>query len=237
MLKKTWWLLTIVAVVVFGWSALGQSPLPEGPGRDLVLRHCVACHDIGLVTRERLSRENWDRIISEMERYGMRVTPPERSQILSYLATHFAPAAATAPPAAPPPTAAAPVDGRAVFNNCVGCHQPTGAGIAGRFPPLARHVPDILGARGGREWIIQAVLYGLQGPITVRGVRYNAVMPGFAHLSNAELAAVLNFISTQWGNAFPARQAAFTAAEVEAQRARVMTPAQVHTARQRLGLR
>lgn len=82
------------------------------------------------------------------------------------------------------------------------------------------------------------MLYGLRGPITVRGVRYpGGVMPAFAHLSNAELAAVLNFISTQWGNAFPAGQTAFTAAEIQAQRARVMTAQQVHAARQRLGLR
>jgi mono/diheme cytochrome c family protein len=237
MLKKTWWLLSIIVVAMFGWSALSQSQLPEGPGRDLVGRKCAECHDIGLVTRERLSRENWDRMITEMQRYGMRVTPQERSQILDYLATHFAPAAAAAAPTATALAATAPADGRAVFNNCVGCHQPTGAGITGRFPPLARHVPDILRAPGGREWIIQAVLYGLQGPITVRGVRYNAVMPAQAHLSNAELAAVLNFISTQWGNAFPPGQAAFTAAEIQAQRARVLTPQQVHAARQRLGLR
>jgi mono/diheme cytochrome c family protein len=234
MLKKTWWLLSVIVVAAFGWLAQSQSQLPEGPGRDLVIRKCADCHAIDLVTRERLSRGDWDRVITEMQRFGMRVTPQERSQILDYLATHFAPAAA---PAAPPPAAAAPADGRAVFNNCVGCHQPTGAGITGRFPPLARHVPDILRAPGGREWIIQVLLYGLQGPITVRGVRYNAVMPAHAHLSNAELAAVLNFISTQWGNAFPPRQTAFTAAEIQAQRARVMTPHQVHAARQRLGLR
>ncbi|WP_299430222.1 cytochrome c [uncultured Meiothermus sp.] len=127
--------------------------------------------------------------------------------------------------------------GAALYQQCQGCHQPNGAGIRGVFPPLAGHVPEILAARGGRVWIIQMMLYGLSGEITVGGVRYMGVMPGYRHLSDADLAALLNHISTQWGNRFPTGQRPFTAAEVQAQRAKTMTAAQVNAARRALGLR
>ncbi|RDI96439.1 cytochrome C552 [Meiothermus sp. QL-1] len=219
------------------WFGLGQSALPEGPGRDLVLQKCQTCHEIGFVTRERQTRERWDAIITEMQAYGMRITPEERAIILDYLATHLAPGAQA--PARPPAQAQAQagVSGAQVYNNCVGCHQANGAGIPGVFPPLAGHVPNILAARGGREWLVQMMLYGLQGQITVRGSNYNGIMPAYAQLSDAEIAAVLNYISTQWGNAFPSGQGPFTEAEVRAQRGKNLSPQQVHAARQQLGLR
>ncbi len=118
-----------------------------------------------------------------------------------------------------------------LYAQCQGCHQPTGAGIPGVFPPLAGHVPEILSAKGGREYLIQ------QGQITVKGAKYQGVMPAYAQLKDEDIAALLNHISTQWGNKFPAGQQAFTAAEVKAQRAKTMTAAQVLEARNKLGLK
>jgi mono/diheme cytochrome c family protein len=127
--------------------------------------------------------------------------------------------------------------GPVLYQQCQGCHQPNGAGIPGVFPPLAGHVPDILAAKGGRPWLIQVLLWGMSGEIAVKGVKYNGVMPGYRQLGDAEIAALLNHISTQWGNKFPAGQKPFTPAEVRAQRAKTLTPAQVNTARKALGLK
>lgn len=218
------------------WFALSQNTLPEGPGRELVLQKCQTCHEIGFVSRERLTRERWDGILTEMQGYGLRLTPEERASILEYLATRLAPGAATPTPPAQTP-AAASANGAQVYNNCVGCHQANGAGVPGVFPPLAGHIPDLLAAKGGREWLIQAVLYGLQGSISVKGLNYNGLMPAYPQLSDAEIAAVLNHIATQWGNAFPAGQSAYTAAEVQALRGKNLTPQQVLAAREKLGLR
>ena len=124
-----------------------------------------------------------------------------------------------------------------LYAQCQGCHQPTGAGVPGVFPPLAGHVSEILEAKGGREVLIQVLLYGLQGQITIKGQRYSGVMPAYAQLKDEEIAALLNHISTQWGNKFPAGQKAFTAEEVKAQRAKPMTAAQVLEARNKLGLK
>ncbi|GEM83040.1 c-type cytochrome [Meiothermus hypogaeus] len=227
-----WVILLALAAL---WVGLGQNALPEGPGRELVLQKCQTCHEIGFVTRERQTRERWDSLISEMQGYGLKVTPEERATILDYLATRLAPGAAAPAPAQPQATT--PTAGASVYNNCIGCHQATGAGIPGAFPPLAGHVPEILAARGGREWLIQVMLYGLQGQISVKGASYNGIMPGYGQLSNAEIAAVLTHIATQWGNALPAGQAAFTEAEVQAQRGKNLTAQQVLSTRQQLGLR
>ena len=124
-----------------------------------------------------------------------------------------------------------------LYAQCQGCHQPTGAGIPGVFPPLAGYVPEILGAKGGRGYLIQSLLYGFQGQITVKGAKYQGGMPAYAHLKDKDIAALLNHISTQWGNKFPAGQKAFTAEEVKAQRAKTMTAAQVLEARNKLGLK
>ncbi|RLA28999.1 MAG: hypothetical protein DRR15_16715, partial [Gammaproteobacteria bacterium] len=64
--------------------------------------------------------------------------------------------------------------GEAVFlANCAACHQPTGQGLPGAFPPLAQS--DFL--LGNRQEVMQAALFGLSGPITVNGQDYNGVMP------------------------------------------------------------
>ena len=87
--------------------------------------------------------------------------------------------------------------GEAVYNaNCAACHQPNGQGLAGAFPPLAGS--DYL--QGNREDVIGAALFGLEGPITVNGVEYNAVMPSLGHLPDEDLAAAITYVFGSWGN-------------------------------------
>ena len=80
--------------------------------------------------------------------------------------------------------------------NCAACHQPTGLGLAGAFPPLAES--DFL--KGDRKAVMSAALFGLSGPITVNGVEYNGVMPSMGHLPNDDLAAALTYVFGAWGN-------------------------------------
>lgn len=127
--------------------------------------------------------------------------------------------------------------GATVYQQCQGCHQPTGVGIPSVFPPLAGHIPEILAAKGGRVWLIHNMLHGQAGAITVKGQNYNGAMPAYAQLSDQQLADVLNHVATQWGNKFPAGQNPFTPAEIKAERAKTMNAAQVNAARKALGLK
>jgi mono/diheme cytochrome c family protein len=87
--------------------------------------------------------------------------------------------------------------GAEVYGTCTACHMPTGLGLANAFPPLA-----------GSEWVIgrvevpiALVLHGMQGEVTVKGATYNSVMtPWGAMFSDQEIANVVTYIRSQWGN-------------------------------------
>ena len=89
--------------------------------------------------------------------------------------------------------------GKKIFSaNCATCHQMSGTGVAGQYPPLAGSEY----VNGGTKRLGMIVLKGLQGPLTVKGVQYGtAVMqPWDKTLSDAKIADVLTFIRQEWGN-------------------------------------
>jgi mono/diheme cytochrome c family protein len=69
----------------------------------------------------------------------------------------------------------------------------------------------------GRDIVLaQIVLHGLQGSVSVASVTYSGAMPGFGtQLSDSEIASVLTYIRSQWGN----RSGSVEASTVKAQRA------------------
>lgn len=79
---------------------------------------------------------------------------------------------------------------------CASCHQANGKGDGTRFPPLAGS--DWV--TGDKKRLIQVVVHGLSGPITVNGVGYNEAMPANGYLSDRQLAAILSYIRKSWGN-------------------------------------
>ena len=134
--------------------------------------------------------------------------------------------------------ALAQADGAKLYAQCAGCHQPNGQGIPGAFPPLAGHVAEILSKQGGREYLIKVLLWGLQGQIEVKGMKYNGVMSAFNGWKDEEIAAVLNHIATAWGDDKKVKDfKPFTAEEVKKLRAQKLTPQQVLEERKKLGLK
>ncbi|MCX7848788.1 cytochrome c [Thermus sp.] len=107
--------------------------------------------------------------------------------------------------------------------NCQSCHQATGQGLPGAFPPLT-HLDKVVQAKGGREYLVHVVLYGLQGPLTVEGKAYNGVMPPFRQLKDQEVAELLNHVLTAFAKS---KAKAFTAEEVKALRAKPLSPQDV----------
>src|SRR6185369_9548380 len=84
---------------------------------------------------------------------------------------------------------------------CSPCHQETGLGNVGQAPPLA-----------GSEWanapgagrVIRIAQTGLIGPIKVKGTEWNLVMPPMgATATDEELAAILSYVRSSWGNKAP----------------------------------
>jgi cytochrome c6 len=84
------------------------------------------------------------------------------------------------------PYAARAADGKALFaKNCAACHQAKGQGIAGAFPPLAGSAF----VQGATDDVAAVLLKGRGG------------MPDFSSAMNdEEIAAVLSFVRSSWGN-------------------------------------
>lgn len=99
--------------------------------------------------------------------------------------------------------AAKPVDlmvlGKRTFNNCTQCHQASGAGIPGAFPPL-----DGTEMVSGPPHVLAAILlHGLHGPVQVKGQTFNGDMPAWGQLSDEEIAGVLTYVRASWSNKSP----------------------------------
>lgn len=87
--------------------------------------------------------------------------------------------------------------GKNVFTNtCLACHQANGEGVPNAFPPLA--ASDYL-AKNDVSNIIDIIVHGKTGEITVNGKTYNGVMPAQS-LTDEEVANVLTYIYANWGN-------------------------------------
>ena len=104
--------------------------------------------------------------------------------------------------------AAAPdpmVIGKRVFTqNCIVCHQQTGLGVAGQFPPLAGSEWVLSQDWHGDNHIVEIVLHGFQGAVTVKGQQFNNVMaPWGKVLKDEQIAAVLTYVRNEWGNKAP----------------------------------
>lgn len=88
--------------------------------------------------------------------------------------------------------------GKALYaGTCSVCHQDSGAGLPGVFPPLAKS--DYLSARKPAD-LIRIVLSGLSGPIQVNGQHYDSVMPPMSQLTDDEIANILTYVRNSWGN-------------------------------------
>jgi mono/diheme cytochrome c family protein len=104
--------------------------------------------------------------------------------------------------------------GQQVYNTvCFACHQPTGQGLPGMFPPVAssdwvnKPKPDRL---------IRMVLHGFMGPITINGKPFTSpaplMPPQGAALSDDQIANVLTYVRNSFGN----KASAVTPSEVKA---------------------
>ena len=86
--------------------------------------------------------------------------------------------------------------GKAVYrDNCALCHQTGAQGLAGQFPRLAGRIAAIAATPAGREYLIEVLLNGMAGRITVDDTPIQGVMPSFRTLSDVQIAAVLSYLA------------------------------------------
>ncbi len=225
--------ILLLSLLVLAPALAQLTELPPGPGRDLAFTKCQQCHDLGYVLDSAgLDREGWKDLILSMMDAGLELTDEEFATLLDYFSTYMG----ENPP--PPPEEATEqikkdVAGIDVFKKaCVACHGENGQGVPGAFPPLAEN-PYLF---KDRTYPALVVLFGLEGPIEVKGQTYNGLMPSFAYLSDEEIAAVVAFIRNNFGNEKlrPEGFKDLTPEEVKALRQKNLQAKDVHAVREKL---
>ncbi|MCC5927971.1 MAG: cytochrome c [Cyclobacteriaceae bacterium] len=87
--------------------------------------------------------------------------------------------------------------GKMVYNMfCRSCHQADGTGSPGMYPPL----DGTETVNGDKERLIRIILEGQSGPIVVKGEHYNNEMPKMDYLTDQQIADVLTWVRTNFGN-------------------------------------
>jgi nitrite reductase (NO-forming) len=132
----------------------------------------------------------------------IKATGPTREDLVSAKQADRPYAGGGAPiaPAAPAEPVGEPAVamGKGTYDRiCAACHQATGLGVPGTFPPLAKS--DYL-ASTAKAKLIDHVVHGLQGPITVLGQPYDGQMPPLGFLTDDEIAGVLTYVRSSFGN-------------------------------------
>jgi mono/diheme cytochrome c family protein len=86
--------------------------------------------------------------------------------------------------------------GAEIFSSvCAACHEAKGEGVVGIAPPLAQNLKDALAKAEGRAYVAQVLAHGLSGKIETQGQILIGAMPAQGDFSDAELAAVANYLA------------------------------------------
>ena len=87
--------MRVFAIGIFGlalasplWSA-AQDNLPDGAGKDVLLKMCVNCHGVDRVTGAQYSRKMWVGVVDDMVNRGAEGSDDEISTLVAYLARNF----------------------------------------------------------------------------------------------------------------------------------------------------
>jgi mono/diheme cytochrome c family protein len=103
--------------------------------------------------------------------------------------------------------------GKKVYEQyCLTCHQVDGSGVPRMNPPLIK-TSYVLGEK---STLIQVVLKGLEASVPIDDEYYSNNMPPHDFLKDQEIADVLTYVRSNFGN----KASAVTAAEVKAERAK-----------------
>ena len=77
--------------VLVAYLVKQHGPLPDGPGKEILLNICTRCHDLQRVRRERRSAEGWLEILDAMLNEGAPLSEQDLPVLLRYLARNFGP--------------------------------------------------------------------------------------------------------------------------------------------------
>lgn len=99
------------------------SVLPEGPGKQVVLKSCTSCHNVRIAISKRGNEDDWAQVISQMIGRGANISDDDADTIVEYLAKHFGPSAPKPEEPAPPAQGSEPAHSPAPPSASAGTDQ------------------------------------------------------------------------------------------------------------------
>ena len=81
--------LVVVVLLAGAARAAGQDSFPDGPGKDVTVRVCGACHSASRSAAVRLTRGGWQAVIAKMVSLGAKGSDTELAAVLDYLSANF----------------------------------------------------------------------------------------------------------------------------------------------------
>ena len=79
----------VVVLLACAARAAGQDSFPDGPGKDITVRVCGACHSASRSAAVRLTRGGWQDVIAKMVSLGAKGSDTELAAVLDYLSANF----------------------------------------------------------------------------------------------------------------------------------------------------
>src|SRR6476659_3708286 len=79
--------LAVLVLAAGGTRAYAQ--LPDGPGKDVVVKVCGTCHEPARAAALRLTREGWEQTVADMRWRGAKGTDEEFAAVIEYLVANF----------------------------------------------------------------------------------------------------------------------------------------------------
>jgi cytochrome c5 len=66
-----------------------HGPLPDGPGKEVILNTCTQCHDLYRIKANRRSPEEWEELLVSMLNEGAQLNDEEFARVHAYLSRNF----------------------------------------------------------------------------------------------------------------------------------------------------
>lgn len=88
MIVKRERLAPILTALLLATSVQAQD-LPDGAGKDVVMKVCTVCHELTRITSKKRTKEEWSDTVDKMAGRGARASDEEFETIVNYLAKYF----------------------------------------------------------------------------------------------------------------------------------------------------
>ncbi len=70
---------------------LSAQDIPDGPGKDTVVKVCTACHDLGVLTNMNGGPDIWQSVADDMKGRGADGSDDDFKTIVTYLSKYYGP--------------------------------------------------------------------------------------------------------------------------------------------------